>query len=166
MHGWKISPKYLLNIFIFFNVRAPTDCVQYFTGTSGSIQSYNHQGSQFLQGQDYQNCIRTEAGYCKIQWKQASTTSPDPFGIGPTATLVKAEANDCPTANFGYLGIPSLSPDGVVPITGATLAFQDQVCGSEFGIDEATTSATLVCKFDESFGCKEAAVEFLMSNHI
>ena len=117
---------------------------------------------------DYTNCIRTEAGYCKIQWKQSSTTSPDPFGIGPTAALGNndAEADLCPTVHFGYIGIPALSPDGVVPISGATLQFQSQVCGAEFGIDEATTSATLVCKFDESFGCKEAAVEVLMSYYV
>ena len=62
--------------------RAPTNCVQYFTGLSGSVETYNHQGAQVLQGMNYQNCIRTEKGYCKIQWKQSSTTTPDPFGIG------------------------------------------------------------------------------------
>jgi len=131
------------------NWKAPTNCVQYFTGTSGSIQSYNHQGSQFLQGMDYTNCIRTEDGYCKIQWKQASTTSPDPFGIGPTALVTTAatadiEANTCPTTHFGYIGIPTLSPDGITAISGASLTHQSQVCGMHFGIDESTSPATLV----------------------
>jgi len=40
--------------------KAPTDCVQYFTGLTGNVYSYNHQGGQFLQSQDYNNCIRTE----------------------------------------------------------------------------------------------------------
>ena len=52
------------------NSRAPTDCVQYFTGISGNVQSYNFQGAQLLQGMNYKNCIRTEKGYCAIQWKQ------------------------------------------------------------------------------------------------
>ena len=52
------------------NFRAPTDCVQYFTGTSDNIQSYNFNGAQLLQGMNYKNCIRTEEGYCAIQWRQ------------------------------------------------------------------------------------------------
>ena len=47
---------------IVFKFRAPTDCVQYFTGTSGSVLSYNHAGGQLLQSQVYNNCIRTEKG--------------------------------------------------------------------------------------------------------
>ena len=39
-------------------VRAPTDCVQYFTGTAGQIYSYNF--GQMLGGMYYTNCIRTE----------------------------------------------------------------------------------------------------------
>merc|ERR1719228_1795699 len=40
--------------------KAPTDCVQYFTGTSGTIQSYNFAGGQLLNSMYYNNCIRTE----------------------------------------------------------------------------------------------------------
>ena len=37
-----------------FNIlRAPTDCVQYFTGVSGTVKSYNFAGSQILQSMDY-----------------------------------------------------------------------------------------------------------------
>ena len=42
-------------------IRAPTDCVQYFTGTAGQIYSYNF--GQMLGGMYYTNCIRTEVGY-------------------------------------------------------------------------------------------------------
>ena len=44
--------------------KAPEDCVQYFTGASGSVQSYNFQGGQLLTQQQYTNCVRTERGYC------------------------------------------------------------------------------------------------------
>ena len=64
---------------ISHTIRAPTDCTQYFTGTAGSVQSYNFAGGQLLNSQYYTNCIRTEAGYCGIQWKESSTSSPDPF---------------------------------------------------------------------------------------
>merc|ERR1711994_34183 len=42
--------------------KAPTDCVQYFTGASGNVQSYSY--GQMLRGQYYTNCIRTEKGRC------------------------------------------------------------------------------------------------------
>ena len=66
--------------------RAPANCVQYFTGTSGNVQSYGFAGGQLLTGMNYQNCIRTEDGYCGIEWKQSSTTSPGKYfremGVG------------------------------------------------------------------------------------
>ena len=51
-----------LNMYNMLKFRAPTDCVQYFTGTSGSVLSYNHAGGQLLHSQVYNNCIRTEKG--------------------------------------------------------------------------------------------------------
>ena len=52
----------LKNIVSRMNIfRAPTDCVQYFTGTAGSVKSYNYAGGQILAGQRYNNCIRTSA---------------------------------------------------------------------------------------------------------
>ena len=100
--------------------RAPTDCVQYFTGISDTVQSYNF--GQQLQGQYYQNCIRTAKGYCKIRWQQNSATTPDTFQIdtqalaagagtaiavgGSTAVAggLAAPANACPA--LGYIVIP------------------------------------------------------------
>ena len=33
-------------------------CLQYFTGTTGTIYSYNYDGSYHLVNQHYDNCIR------------------------------------------------------------------------------------------------------------
>ena len=63
----------------------------------------------------YTALIRTEKGYCGIQWKESSTTSPDPFGLdsitgaaangaGPGSTAAPA-AVACDTA---YINIPTL----------------------------------------------------------
>merc|ERR1739838_445363 len=121
--------------------KAPTDCVQYFTGKSGSVKSYNFAGSQFLQSQIYNNCIRTEKGYCAIQWKESSTTSPDPFSLD-SISVVGANGANPPTpailCDTAYIAIPNLSPDGIVQIPippGATQAYQSQVCGTNFGIE-------------------------------
>ena len=151
-------------------LRAPTDCVQYFTGRAGSVKSYNYAGGQLLTKQRYNNCIRTEKGYCAIQWKESSTTSPDPFGVGADAiAAIGADgATACPSA---HININDLSPDGInripacsgCPATAAAagistlLAFQHTMCGINFGI-EGTPSATntaslLVCKFPKSRLC-------------
>ena len=129
--------------FLFF--RAPTDCVQYFTGTSGSVKSYNFGGGQLLRTQIYNNCIRTEAGYCAIQWKESSTTSPDPFDVG-TGTSIDATACD------EFIFIPNLSPDGIAEnsFSPVAAAFQGEVCGSNFGLEGmGTVASALVSKFHE-----------------
>merc|ERR1712165_216231 len=120
--------------------KAPTDCVQYFTGISGSVKSYNYAGAQLLAGQRYNNCIRTEKGYCAIQWKESSTTSPDPFGVGaaPTTAIGANGATPAFLCDTAYIAIPNLSPDGVLPIPvpiGSSQAFQSQQCGTNFGIE-------------------------------
>ena len=87
-----------------FPLRAPADCTQYFTGTSGTVQSYNFQGGQLLVSQYYTNCIRTERGYCGILWKESSSTSPDPFQM-TASPVTNAEATACPNS---YIYIPNL----------------------------------------------------------
>merc|ERR1712064_129779 len=119
--------------------RAPTDCVQYFTGTAGSVQSYNFQGGKYLQNQIYTNCIRTEQGYCKIQWKESSSPTPDPFTIGGNAAI---EATGCTE----LISIPNLSPDRVSAITIPTgvVEYQTEVCGPNFGIEGSAVAQSLV----------------------
>ena len=43
--------------------RAPTDCVQYFTGLTGSVANYGFGSGDLLHSQQYSNCIRTEVLY-------------------------------------------------------------------------------------------------------
>ncbi len=66
---------------LFFSCRAPADCVQYFTGTAGTIKSYNFDGNELLNSQRYTNCIRQEEGYCSISYTSSPGTSPDPFQL-------------------------------------------------------------------------------------
>jgi len=126
--------------------KAPTDCVQYFTGVSGNVKSYNFAGAQLLNGQRYVNCIRTEKGYCGIQFKESSTTSPDPFQVGTFPT--NTGASNCINS---YIFIPNLSPDGINKIqvpatTSATSAFQSTICGTAFGLEGDATSQGLVTR--------------------
>ena len=43
-------------------------CSQWFTGVTGTLQSYNFAGGIHLANQDYSICIRQEAGYCSIEY--------------------------------------------------------------------------------------------------
>ncbi len=58
---------------MFSPFRAPMDCVQYFTGTSGTFMTYNYRavGGQQLQSQNYAFCFRQEEG--KVQVISART---------------------------------------------------------------------------------------------
>lgn len=49
---------------------AEEGCLQYFTGVSGQIQSYNYDPNTGLQlsNQDYSACIRMERNFCGIQY--------------------------------------------------------------------------------------------------
>jgi len=133
--------------------RAPTDCTQYFTGVSGTVKSYNF--GQMLQSMDYENCIRTEAGYCRIQWQESTVTSPDPFGIlSTTPAATGADAGGAADATLatehncykGHISIPDMSMNGLsslaVPL--AVQSYQDMMCGAMFGIEGQDVPVALV----------------------
>lgn len=51
-------------------VPADDGCLQYYTGVSGKIKSYNYDPMTGLQlsNQDYSICIRSERNFCSIQY--------------------------------------------------------------------------------------------------
>ena len=55
---------------------APDSCTQYFTGVTGTIQSFNYQSAAGLQlsKTDYTICIRMERNFCGIQYTPCSDT--------------------------------------------------------------------------------------------
>jgi len=123
--------------------KAPTDCTQYYTGVSGTIQSYGFPGGQLLQSMYYDNCIRTEAGYCSIQYKETTGTTPDSFDFFPNIAA-NAETTQG-TCSVSYVYIPGLSPDGIQPLPATSPeSFIDQSCGQVFGIDGTAVSLALV----------------------
>jgi len=65
--------------------------VQWFTGTSGSFQTYNHQGGTQLADQTYKFCFRKEVGYCSYKLSENSATNPDPFQLMPIDTTTAVE---------------------------------------------------------------------------
>jgi len=125
--------------------KAPTDCTQYFTGTSGTIQSYNFAGGQLLQAMYYNNCIRTESGYCAIQYKESTGQTPDVFDLFPDNANAVNSKTKCETS---FVHIPSLSPDGIMalPIPPSDRPFISEQCGGVFGIDGSAVSLALTSR--------------------
>ena len=48
--------------------RPRSGCSQWFTGVTGTLQSFNFAGGMHLANQDYTICIRQEVGYCSIEY--------------------------------------------------------------------------------------------------
>jgi len=117
--------------------RAPTDCLQWFTGSTGTVYSYNHQGGQLANGMDYTNCIRTEDGFCGIEWKEKSDTTVDAYHVfasASTAVLVACPTMNTYIPNLSYDGIKTLAASGPTAATGATYNYQSIMCGGVFGV--------------------------------
>lgn len=66
-------------------ISAPNGCLQYYTGTTGTINSFNYggaantllsaslvTGTRQMVNLNYGICIRMEAGFCSIQYAQVS----------------------------------------------------------------------------------------------
>ena len=78
-------PLKFLIIKIQIGFRARTDCLQWFTGVTGTVESFNF-GNGMIGTFDYTVCVRREVGYCGIEWSEYDTTSPDPFTLDDALT--------------------------------------------------------------------------------
>ncbi|XP_023321599.1 uncharacterized protein LOC111696274 [Eurytemora carolleeae] len=116
--------------------RAPSNCVKYFTGSSGTVTSYGFPGDTQLTSQNYESCIRQEKGYCGIQWDESTLTAPkDAFDLTNAAVAGQANTGDTPAGCIAsYIQIPN----GVVAATTGPRRF---FCGETLGVDTATTTS-------------------------
>ena len=86
-------------------VAAQEGCFQYFTGVTGTIQSYNLAGGAQLTAMDYKNCIRQEAGYCCIEYSVIS------YAIGNGKVCDNDVANRCASAStcsIDWITVPNV----------------------------------------------------------
>jgi len=93
--------------------KPPTGCLQYFTGSTGSVSSFNYQDSATytqVQSHAYSTCIRQEKGYCTIGWKQAGT---DTFKMTRSTAPSQTGPGCNPTGQGDYVTIPNGSNEGM-----------------------------------------------------
>jgi len=144
----------------------PPDCLQYFTGTSGEIASFNFPTNlatitstvTHLANQHYATCWRRESGYCAVCYypkvaigtvagNAAATQSS--FGVSNSATVISDETQsqtDAANCEADYLTIPyatrviSQATGSSIPTydagSSATNDLRDRICGRIFAADE------------------------------
>ncbi|XP_066901673.1 uncharacterized protein [Halyomorpha halys] len=131
--------------------RAEEGCLQYYTGVSGQVKSFNYDPVSGLQlsNQDYSACIRVERNFCGIQYTACSDTtnnrshafaiSGDTSGQSPVTSMVggmgpSSCAND-------WIIIPCATNVGRPPTSPPTCV--DRICGGTFSSEVSTTEATV-----------------------
>ena len=63
-------------MFCFFTMLpAPQGCLQYYTGLTGSVASFNYANRRHLAGLNYDACIRQEKGMCSILWSVSNNNN-------------------------------------------------------------------------------------------
>lgn len=99
--------------------KAPAGCLQYYTGVTGTIKSFNWvdgsgacaaTGGCHLQSQDYVACVRKEKGMCSIQYSptQLTIAANKAFELGSTIATSIVDANNCATIGSGFVEIPNV----------------------------------------------------------
>jgi len=148
-------------------LKAPQGCLQYFTGTTGTITTYNYNsgGGVLLTNQDYSICLRSERTYCAVcYWSTAFKMSlPDGAnGNNGVDTLCGYPAiNPAMTkgGGFDYIFIADGQCDS--PVSGAvtgTMETNDRYCGTELRCLSAVpatattgTAGQTVCSMNKPF---------------
>jgi hypothetical protein len=107
--------------------RAPTDCLQYHTGLGDSFKSFNHP-TGVIQNQEYEICIRQEAGFCSFEVSELTVTTPDAFDLDPAADDVAKHGAEC-TNSWISIGTSGTS---------------DKYCGRKLNSISANTASSSI----------------------
>jgi hypothetical protein len=137
----------------------PTGCLQYFTGMSGTVSSFNFPiGSTVgptathLANQKYSICFRQEANKCQICFTTAVTNTAaintaaiqTSFGLSASGTAAAAQAQQDANCKTDYLLIPGASTGVIatpVATNGGTGLSSEKFCGRV--LDRTASSATV-----------------------
>jgi hypothetical protein len=94
--------------------RAPPDCTQYMTGTTGYIKSFNYDSGVHLANQNYQICIRAERNMCTVSYAALSPTTFQMSGSTPASGDVQTYgcSEDYITLTGGTNPALPLAPSG------------------------------------------------------
>ncbi|KAL3270898.1 hypothetical protein HHI36_021410 [Cryptolaemus montrouzieri] len=118
----------------------PNNCLQYYTGVSGVISSFNYDQAQtlsrstpsYFNNLNYAICIRREAGYCSITYTNVMNGLEYPFEI------VNFGTNGQPTVMPGQAGVETFDcPNDYIIINGVRL------CGNKLNDGSMNTDLSM-----------------------
>jgi len=126
--------------------KAANGCLQYFTGVSGNLQSFNYNNAAGLQlsDTDYTICVRMERNFCGIQYNACAdntvvTPTPNPaqsltqsFSISGTSgnTFSQTGSSQCRT---DWITIPcATNTNDPTTQDGTPVNCVDRICGQVF----------------------------------
>ncbi|XP_023314046.1 uncharacterized protein LOC106660253 [Trichogramma pretiosum] len=141
--------------------RAEEGCMQYYTGVSGQIKSFNYDPNVGLQlsNQDYSICIRMERNFCGIQYMtcddglSASQTNAVQVGqqaarsssftlSGNTLNGQFAALSSDRNCQNDWLMIPCAMSAGRQP--NAQITCVDRLCGGAFNTESSVNSTSII----------------------
>jgi len=100
--------------------KAPAGCLQYFTGTAGTIKSFNWgdgtgtcSAGCLTQSQDYYACVRKESGMCSIQYVPTTVTTGDAWDMSNGIAISAVGYANCVTIGNGFVEIPNVRVDAM-----------------------------------------------------
>jgi hypothetical protein len=139
----------------------PPGCLQYFSGTSGTLSSYNFPTSSstvgssttHLSSQCYTICFRQNQGYCSVCFTTAiTTTNPSPANMQTSFGLSNPTANTAATTITSNSAIDTscISDYLIIPqattLNSANNAAVQRICGRIFDANGgSTTTGNSVC---------------------
>jgi len=124
--SWRIKVGY---IDCFAPRRAPSDCLQYFTGVAGNVMSYGWTAQQVLTlNQAYTNCFRQEIGFCAIEFSVSNSgLTPDFFSLSGDNVGAKRGAGPCNIASVMFTAAMEVQRNTGVDAT-------NYYCGGQFNV--------------------------------
>ncbi|XP_043486352.1 uncharacterized protein LOC122513896 isoform X2 [Polistes fuscatus] len=151
--SWKVRISQIRCSTIY---RAEEGCLQYFTGVSGQIKSFNFDPTTGLQlsNQDYSICIRMEKNFCGIQYMPCSdegtmvTSGPGQMSRSNAFTLTGNTQGTQIASMTGaacqtdYLMIPCAINAGRTPSMSITCV--DRLCGGTFNAESQNLNSSSV----------------------
>jgi len=122
--------------------KAADGCLQYFTGVSGQMFSFNYNDAAGLQlsNTDYSMCVRMERNFCGIQY----TACPDTINTAPQSFSISGGTNTGSQVGTGcstdWLTIPcATNTNDPFAQNGTPVVCVDRICGQVF--NSAQTSS-------------------------
>merc|ERR1719223_618866 len=141
------------------DIAGPAGCLQYYTGTSNTIQNFNFPVSgttvpvttTHLSNQKYDICIRRASGFCHICYSTtivaAAAIAQSSFGVGVSGADASTKSVVNADCTQDYLAIPFGTTNAIASIAlpEAQLVHTHRFCGRQLHITEATATPATVC---------------------